>query len=211
MWVGLICSGILSGMYKFSLRDNLRYRWDNLMSSGPGAMILVLTVGTSIGVAAAAAFLTVLGLHSEGKRPQGLLENAWIALMRTLDPSNLSEDVGWTYRLIMLAISIVGIFVLSALISILSSGLQVRIDELRKGRSLVVERNHVIILGWSAKIFTILAELLVSNQNRPDACIVILAERDKVAVGDHAPWPPDGRNRWPLAGQGKTGPKAGVN
>ena len=31
------------------------------------------------------------------------------------------------------------------------------------------------------------------------------------SVGDHAPWPPDGRNRWPLAGQGKTGPKAGVN
>ena len=171
-------------MFQFSFRDKLRYRWDNLMSRGPGAMILVLGVGTTLGVIAAAGVLTMLGLHSEGKKPEGLFENAWTALMRTLDPSNLSEDVGWSFRLLMLAISIAGIFVLSALISILSSGLQVKIDELRKGRSLVVERGHVIILGWSAKIFTILAELLVSNQNRRDACIVILAERDKVAMED---------------------------
>ncbi|MBS2040490.1 hypothetical protein JST97_36220 [bacterium] len=171
-------------MSQFSLRDKLRYRWDNLMSRGPGAMIAVLAFCTTLGVVAAAAFVTLLGLHSEGRDPSGLGENVWIALMRTLDPSNLAGDTGWGYRAVMLVISLVGIFVLSALISILSSGLQVRIDELRKGRSLVVERNHVIILGWSAKIFTILSELLLSNHSRQDACIVILAERDKVAMED---------------------------
>jgi voltage-gated potassium channel Kch len=171
-------------MNQFSLRDKLRYRWDNLMSRGPAAMIAVLAFCTTVGVLAAATMITILGLHSEGKEPAGLSENAWTALMRTLDPSNLAEDTGWGFRLVMLVISIVGIFVLSALISILSSGLQVRIDELRKGRSLVVERNHVIILGWSAKIFTILSELLLSNHSRQDACIVILAERDKVAMED---------------------------
>lgn len=154
------------------------------MSRGPVAMIAVLAFCTTVGVLAAATVITILGLHSEGKDPAGLSENAWTALMRTLDPSNLADDNGWDFRVVMLAISIAGIFVLSALISILSSGLQVRIDELRKGRSLVVERNHVIILGWSAKIFTILSELLLSNHSRQDACIVILAERDKVAMED---------------------------
>jgi|JI10StandDraft_1071094.scaffolds.fasta_scaffold44692_6 hypothetical protein len=43
-------SGILDRMYNFSFRDKLRYRWDNLMSKGPGAMILVLTLATSVGV-----------------------------------------------------------------------------------------------------------------------------------------------------------------
>ncbi len=147
-------------------------------------MIGVLAVCTTLGVLAAAAAITFLGLHGEGREAGSLGENAWIALMRTLDPSNLNNDTGWSFRLVMLSISIVGIFILSALISILSAGLQVRIDELRKGRSLVVERNHVIILGWSAKIFTILSELLLSNQSRRDACIVILAERDKVAMED---------------------------
>ncbi|ODT65496.1 hypothetical protein ABS71_12155 [bacterium SCN 62-11] len=171
-------------MNQFSLRDKLRYRWDNLMSRGPAAMIAVLAVCTTLGVLLAATAITLLGLHSDGKDPASLGENVWTALMRTLDPSNLAGDSGWTFRLVTLAISVVGIFILSALISILSSGLQVRIDELRKGRSLVVERNHVIILGWSAKIFTILSELLLSNQSRRDACIVILAERDKVAMED---------------------------
>ena len=171
-------------MNQFSLRDKLRYRWDNLMSRGPFAMIGVLAICTTLGVLVAGAAITLLGLHSQGKEPGSLGENAWTALMRTLDPSNLADDTGWSFRFIMLAISVVGIFILSALISILSAGLQVRIDELRKGRSLVVERNHVIILGWSAKIFTILSELLLSNHSRRDACIVILAERDKVAMED---------------------------
>lgn len=171
-------------MNQFSLRDKLRYRWDNLMSRGPMAMIAVLAFCTTVGVLAAATVITILGLHSQGKDAAGLAENAWTALMRTLDPSNLADDNGWDFRVVMLVISIAGIFVLSALISILSSGLQVRIDELRKGRSLVVERNHVIILGWSAKIFTILSELMLSNHSRQDACIVILAERDKVAMED---------------------------
>lgn len=147
-------------------------------------MIAVLFFWTFVMVVAAAGAITYLGLHSDNREPGGWAENAWVTLLRTLDPSNLNNDTGWTFRLVMLAISIGGIFILSALISILSSGLTVKIDELRKGRSLVVEVNHVVILGWSAKIFTILNELVLSNHSRRDACIVILAERDKVAMED---------------------------
>ena len=147
-------------------------------------MIAVLVACTTSGVLLAGAVITWLGLHSEGREPASWAENAWNALMRTLDPSAVASDLGWSYRLITLAITVIGIFVLSALISIMSTGLQVKVDELRKGRSLVVERNHVIILGWSAKIFTILTELLLSNHSRRDGCIVILAERDKVVMED---------------------------
>lgn len=184
-------------MSHFSLRDKIRYRWDNLMSRGPAAMIAVLALCTTLGVLVAAAVITGLGLHPQDRDTGSLLENAWIALLRILDPSGLSTDTGGPYRLVMLTIAIIGIFILSALISILSSGLQVKIDELRKGRSLVVERNHVIILGWSAKIFTILTELLLSNQSRRDSCIVILAERDKVAMEDELrlKLPKNGRTR----------------
>lgn len=168
----------------FTIRQKIRYHWDNLMSRGPAAMLAVLAVATCIMVAGVGTLITLSGVHPDGHEPHGLLENAWLTLMRTLDPGNVADDVGWPFRVVMLVITVAGIFIVSALISILSSGLQVRIEELRKGRSLVVEKDHVVILGWSPKIFTILNELILCNHSRRDACIVILAERDKVAMED---------------------------
>ena len=55
----------------------------------------------------------------------------------------------------MLAVTIGGIFIVSLLISVLSNGLQTKLEDLRKGRSFVVEENHTLILGWSSRIFLI--------------------------------------------------------
>ncbi len=149
------------------------------MSQGPGAMLAVLGLGTVALVGAFSLALTAAGLS-----PHSLGENAWKILLRTLDPGTLADDAGWPFRLFMLGVTLVGILLFSALISILSAGLQVRIEDLRKGRSLVVEKNHIVVLGWSAKIFTILRELVAANESRRDSCIVILAERDKLAMED---------------------------
>ena len=51
-----------------------------------------------------------------------------------------------------------GILVFSALISVISAGLDSKIDEARKGRSRVLETDHTIILNWSASIFDIISE-----------------------------------------------------
>lgn len=170
--------------YHYTLRDKFRYQWDNLMSRGPAAMIAVLLLATLTLILAAAAAMTVFQVHPADHPGHDLSENAWVALNRALDPGNVAADNGWQWRLVTLSITVAGIFVVSALISILSSGLQVKVDELRKGRSLVVERNHVVILGWSPKIFTIMSELVAANQSRRDGCIVILAEKDKVEMED---------------------------
>ena len=60
----------------------------------------------------------------------------------------------------------------------------VKIERLRKGRSFVIEENHVVILGWSSKVFTLLSELIIANENQSDPAIVILAEKDKVEMED---------------------------
>jgi hypothetical protein len=58
-----------------------------------------------------------------------------------------------------------GVFVLSSLIGVLTNGMQQRLDELRKGRSEVMETGHTVILGWSEQIFTILPELVAANSS----------------------------------------------
>ena len=104
--------------------------------------------------------------------------------MRTLDAGNLAGDEGWPLRILMLLVTIFGIFVVSILIGTITSGLEARLDEMRKGRSRVLETNHTLILGFSNKVFSIIGELLIANANQKKPAIVILADRDKVEMDD---------------------------
>src|SRR3954452_13691178 len=77
-----------------------------------------------------------------------------------------------------------GIFGLSALIGRVSDGLDRRIEKLRKGRSLVIESDHTLVLGWSSKLHDLLNEIVLANANQRDAAIVVLAPVDKVVMDD---------------------------
>ena len=57
-------------------------------------------------------------------------------------------------------------------------------DNLRKGKSFVIENGHTIILGYSSKIFTIISELIIANESAKRPRIVILADKDKVEMED---------------------------
>jgi Castor and Pollux protein voltage-gated ion channel component len=168
-----------------SLRQRFRYRFDNLMSRGVGAQILLLAVVTAVLVLITAGAVMLFGVtpaDDQGNHDSfGML--AWKSLMHALDPGTLSGDpAGWTFLFIMLFVTIGGLFVLSALIGVLNQGFGAMIEGLRRGRSSVIERGHTVILGWSPKIHTLLSELAEANANQRDACVVILAERDKVAM-----------------------------
>jgi voltage-gated potassium channel Kch len=96
----------------------------------------------------------------------------------------MGGDEGRGFRIIMLFVTLGGIFIVSALIGVLNSGLEGKLDELRKGRSFVIEKDHTLILGWSPKIFTVLSELVLANENRHKPRIVVLAEKDKIEMED---------------------------
>src|SRR5215468_9823771 len=110
----------------------------------------------------------------------------WRSLMHTIDPGNLGGDneKDWGFLFVMLFATMGGIFVVSAFIGILNTSLEERLANLRKGRSLVAEGGHTVILGFTPKIHTLLHELAEANANQPHACVVILAEKDKVEMDD---------------------------
>ena len=115
--------------------------------------------------------------------------------MRTLDAGTMGGDTGWGFRIVMLVVTIGGIFVVSTLIGVLCSGIEGKLDELRKGRSQVLENDHTIILNWSPSIFDIISELVVANASRKRPRIVIMADKDKVEMEDEiAAKVPDLRN-----------------
>jgi voltage-gated potassium channel Kch len=165
--------------------DRVRYNFDNVMSRGTPALIGILALASLGLILIAALIMMILHIVPGGADgPPDLGEGMWLSLMRTLDSGTMGGDEGRGFRVTMLFVTLGGIFIVSALIGVLNSGLEGKLDELRKGRSFVIERDHTLILGWSPKIFTVLSELVQANENRHKPRIVVLAEKDKVEMED---------------------------
>lgn len=168
-----------------TLRERLRYAFDNSLSRGTIALIGWLSVFT-FGFLFASTFVVWLaGWVPDGTEAMSLPETVWFGLMRTLDSGTMGGDEGsWPFKVSMLWITLGGVFVVSTLIGVLNNGIEAMVDELRKGRSRVIERDHTVILNWSPHVFSIIGELVQANANRKNACIVILADMDKVEMED---------------------------
>lgn len=171
-----------------SLGAKLRYKFENTLSQGPVAIIGWLALLSLVIIVLAAVVLAVL--HTGYGDHPSFLENFWSSLMRTFDAGNMADDgsgengANWPLRFVALFVTLGGIFVISTLIGTITSGIESKLDDLRKGRSRVLESNHTLILGWSPKVFTIISELIIANENQKNPVIVILADRDKVEMED---------------------------
>ena len=170
---------------KPTFRQKFKYWFDNQMSRGTPAMIGMLFVLSLAVVLVAGAIISIAGFVQEGQTERiPFIEAAWESLMRTLDSGTMGGDTGTGYRLVMLLVTLGGIFIVSALIGVLNNAIEGQMERLRKGRSQVLESNHTLVLGWSAQVFTVLNELMAANENQPNARIVVMADKDKVEMED---------------------------
>jgi ion channel POLLUX/CASTOR len=182
---------------KVSVGDKFRYRFDNFMSKGTIALVIALFAATLFMILTAALILALISSRRAGSTGLASIPEAlWEVTLHTIDTGTVAGDSGWYYRLIGFLVTLGGIFITSALIGVLASGLEQRFTELRRGRSRVLETGHTVILGWSPQVFTIINELAFANRNltknrkvlnvnyrsAPSACVVILADRDKVEM-----------------------------
>ncbi len=181
-------------MKKVTFLMYLRYKFDNLMSKGTFAPLLLLIVTAVSAIVIWAVFLYVtesipLGqqgiLGIQDQHSISLMDAIWITILRTLDGGVISTDPSDSRFLIfMLVATLGGLLMFSTLIGIVNSGVRGKINDLRKGKSFVVETNHTVILGWSFQVFPIISELVIANENQKRPSIAILAETDKVEMED---------------------------
>ncbi len=159
------------------------YHFENLIARGPGAIIVMLFLLVLVIVLVGAAVIVGFGL-SASDQPMDFGEAAWNSLMHQVDSGMVTADNGWAFRLVAFLVTLGGIFVFSTFIGVLNTALQDKLDNLRKGRSKVLEEGHTLILGWSPKVFTIISELVIANGSERKPRIVILAPKDKVEMED---------------------------
>lgn len=165
-------------------KDRLKYAVDNTFSKGSGALIMWLGILSLVIICLVALASSLLKVTPDGEAPLGFVEAFWRSLMRTLDAGTMGGDAGWGYRIAMFVVTIGGVFVISTLIGILTSAVEGKLEDLRKGRSRLLEENHTVILGWTEQIFTIIPEIVEANSNQKSSCIAILSEHDKVEMDE---------------------------
>jgi voltage-gated potassium channel Kch len=176
-------------MQRVTFGDRLRYQFDNFMSRGTIALVGALFALTLLLILVGTLILRLGRLSPDTSSFPGAL---WASIVLSIGTGRVGTISGRWYRFVGLGITLGGIFIVSALIGVLSSGLHGRLGDLRRGRSRIIETGHVVILGWSPQVFTIVAELALANRFAQSdrgssgagrsACIAILADKDKVAM-----------------------------
>ena len=183
-------------MNKPTLSERVRYWFDGFMAKGTIALIGLLAVATALFILVISLIVLITG-RGPGDDPAEFAETLWNSMLRTLDPGTMGGDQGPIFRILMLIITIGGLIVVASLIGIISGAFDSKVEELRKGRSRVLETEHTLILGWSPKVYPIISELVIANESRGKTAIVVLADRDKVEMED------DIRARIPKTGKTK--------
>ncbi len=166
---------------RFTVRQRLRYRFDNTLSRGLWAVLIWLGVVASVFFLLVAFVIRLSGI-GPGDESTSFADGLWLALTRSLDPGTFSGDDGSHFRLIMLFVTLAGLFIAATIIGLVSSSIDNRVDSLRRGKSLVIEKGHTLIIGASDKLPTIVSELVEANLSERGRAIVVLTNEDTVEV-----------------------------
>ena len=164
-------------MKKNSLKERLGYKLDLIMSRGTTSLIFLLGIITLILVILAGiAVMVIERAWAGGSFPFAI----WKSFTLSLDAGNLAGVEGSMGLIFIATLSTLGgIFITSTLISIMSTGLSTRLENLQRGNSKIIEKDHTVILGYSESVFAIIKELQLANANQKSGCIVILGDEAK--------------------------------
>ncbi len=167
-------------MKKTRLVERLRYAFDNSLSRGPIALVAWLGLA-SAGLVLLATF--IVWITRQGPPREPFANILWDILYQALTPNPVDPNLGPTlFLLTMLVVTVGSLFLVSILIGVMTASIDHRVQALRRGRSRVLEHDHIVILGWSEQIFVILTELAAAQAGQRRSCIVILGEQDKLEM-----------------------------
>ncbi|CAN1804583.1 Ion channel DMI1 [Linum perenne] len=154
------------------LKKRIAYRVDVCFSIYPYAKLLALLFAT--------IFLICFGGLALYAVSDGSFTDAlWLSWTFVADSGNHADRVGIGPRIVSVSISSGGMLIFAMMLGLVSDAISEKVDSLRKGKSEVIEKDHILILGWSDKLGSLLKQLAIANKSIGGGVVVVLAERDK--------------------------------
>ncbi len=110
-------------------------------------------------------------------------EAVWWAFLRLTDPGYLGDDEGTLRRIISTLITVLGYVVfLGALVAIMTQWFQQTMTRLQEGLTPLVQRQHILVIGWTNRTAIIVRELFHSEGRAPNFLRRIGAKRLSVVL-----------------------------
>jgi Trk K+ transport system NAD-binding subunit len=159
-----------------------RYRANLVWDRGTWPVLLAVGALTLLVVFASTAVLVITNTTFKTEHGRSVAERFWQSLLRVIDPGTMASDVRWGPRLLSLLVTIFGIVLFGTLIGTISTAMQLRLGTLRRGRTIVLEAGHVVILGWSPWVGLLVGDLTVAVGRLRRQTIVILADEDRASM-----------------------------
>ena len=101
----------------------------------------------------------------------------WVSWTYVADPGTHADEENTALRIVSLLIAVGGIVLFSILTAFVVEYVRLKLEDLREGRSRVVERDHHLIIGWTDKATAVVEELLMAMESEGGGTIVILCEQ----------------------------------
>lgn len=95
------------------------------------------------------------------------------------DPGTHSDAEGTGMRVVAFSTTMGGMCVFALMIGIISDFIGEKVDDLKKGKSRVIESGHTLMLGWSDMSLAIIQQIALANESENGGVIVVLAKNDK--------------------------------
>jgi hypothetical protein len=146
--------------YLFKVFQYATFYFDDMLIQGSSRLIAVLALVSSVFILFVSFFTWQLNLSEHSN----YIELFWALMMRSITPDYFDiEKSGYAFALIALMMTIFGIFILSTLIGLINTIIDSKINQASEGTQTFPFEDHFVIVGWSARVPTILEELINKN------------------------------------------------
>lgn len=169
---------------KVSWQKRLQYNFDNFMSKGGFSVFLALLSVFFAAFALMTAARYAADQFFPNKDAEYSPDLSWEVFVQLIGLRDAGDDANLAAKFVGVITILIGLVLFSSLVAFITQQFEYRLQLLRKGKSIVVEENHTLILGFSDRIADIIKELVVGNESEPDAAVVILSEKDKENMDD---------------------------
>jgi voltage-gated potassium channel Kch len=159
---------------KVGFFKRIRYNFDNSLSK-PGAFVgyvfVAIIILAFIMTAVQGAIATVVALN-EPLDPATYFFRFWESFTKIL---GIGSTAAWGTQIINTLYWAIGIAISGAVIGFISAQIIRAVAKLQEGKSAVIESGHTLILGWSNRVFPILSELAIANENVRKPRVVVFS------------------------------------
>ena len=167
-----------------NLYRRLRRHFDQLVDRAlvRGSLLAVglLLAGSLIIVFVGALVVAIGNINLENDR-SAVLDVAWEVLLRAMSPDQLMDNHEWGARIVLLVVTVIGLLLVSTLISILNSVIERRMEFIHRGRGLVTVNDHLVLLNWNKFGIRVVREVAqAAEPGRAPQRVSILCDEDPV-------------------------------